>query len=58
MKDILFADTDSASVEKAVLTAYEQISATTLYPGDPVRLFLEALAYTIALQNNVRGCPS
>lgn len=53
MKDILFADTDSASVEKAVLTAYEQIAATTLYPGDPVRLFLEALAYTIALQNNV-----
>lgn len=53
MSEILFADTDSASVENAVLTAYETIARTTLYPGDPVRLFLESLAYTLALQNNV-----
>ncbi len=53
MSEIVFADTDSASVENAVLTAYETIAQTTLYPGDPVRLFLEALAYTLALQNNV-----
>ena len=36
-----------------MLTAYEQIANTTLYPGDPVRLFLESVAYVIALQNNV-----
>lgn len=53
MSGILFADVDSASVESAVLGAYEDIAGTTLYPGDPVRLFLESLAYTIALQNNV-----
>lgn len=53
MSEILFADIDSASVEKAVINAYETIAQTTLYPGDPVRLFLESLAYTLALQNNV-----
>lgn len=53
MSGILFADVESASVEENVLTTYEQIASTTLYPGDPVRLFLESLAYTIALQNNV-----
>lgn len=53
MSEILFADIDSASVEDAVITAYEQIAQTTLYPADPVRLFLESIAYTLALQNNV-----
>lgn len=53
MSEILFADIDSRDVEAAVLAAYEHIARTTLYPGDPVRLFLESLAYTIALQNNV-----
>lgn len=53
MPEILFADIDPATVEESILTTYEQISGQTLYPADPVRLFLEALAYTIALQNNV-----
>lgn len=52
MSEILFADIESASVEENVLTAYEQIAETTLYPGDPVRLFLESLACTIAVQAN------
>lgn len=53
MPEILFADVDSASVEDAVIRAYEQIAQITLYPGDPVRLFLESIAYTLARQNNV-----
>lgn len=53
MSGILFADIDSESVEKAVINAYETIAQTTLYPGDPVRLFLESIAYTLAVQNNV-----
>lgn len=48
-----FADLDAASVESSVLTAYERIAETTLYPGDPVRLFLESLAYVLAVQNQV-----
>lgn len=53
MAEILFADVDSATVEDAVIRAYEQIAQVTLYPGDPARLFLESIAYTLALQNNV-----
>jgi hypothetical protein len=53
LNDITFADLDIGSVESSVLTAYERIAETTLYPGDPVRLFLESLAYVIAVQNQV-----
>lgn len=53
MSQISFADLDIAGVEAAVLTGYERIAETTLYPGDPVRLFLESLAYVLALQNHV-----
>lgn len=50
---INFSDLDPASVESSVLTLYESVAQTTLYPGDPVRLFLESLAYVIATQNSV-----
>lgn len=53
MSEIFFADINSESVEAAVLSDYEKIAGTTLYPGDPVRLFLEALTYTLTVQNNV-----
>lgn len=53
MSEILFADIDPANVEKEIITTYETIAQTILYPGDPVRLFLEAIAYTLAIQNNV-----
>lgn len=53
MSDIVFADVNAGDVEAAVLTTYERLAGTTLYPGDPVRLFLESLAYTLTLQNNV-----
>ncbi len=48
-----FAELSVEGVEKSVLTAYETIAQTTLYPGDPVRLFLESIAYVLALQNSV-----
>lgn len=53
MNDITFANTNPASVESSVIGTYESITGSTLYPGDPVRLFLEGLAYVIATQNNV-----
>lgn len=53
MSQLSFAETDPASVESAVIGTYESITGSTLYPGDPVRLFLEALAYTLSVQNNV-----
>ena len=48
-----FAERSVGDVEKSVLTSYETIAKTTLYPGDPVRLFLESLAYVLALQNSI-----
>ncbi len=51
--DLSFADLDVTGVEATVLTAYEGLAGTTLYPGDPVRLFLESLAYIVAVQNQV-----
>ena len=48
-----FAETDVAAVEASVLAAYEGLTGTTLQPGDPVRLFLESLAYVVGVQNAV-----
>ena len=48
-----FAELAPASIESSVLTGYEQVAGVTLYPGDPVRLFLESLAYVLAVQNQV-----
>lgn len=53
MADIRFSELDPRKVEADVITAYEKIAGVTLYPGDPVRIFLESLAYTLSLQNNV-----
>lgn len=51
LPDISFCETDTAKVEAAVITKYEELAGVTLYPGDPVRLFLEGVAYLLALQN-------
>ena len=53
LPDIQFADLDPAIIEKEVFQTYETITGQTLFPGDPVRLFLESLAYTLCLQNNL-----
>ncbi|MCG8632246.1 MAG: baseplate J/gp47 family protein [Desulfobacterales bacterium] len=50
LPDIEFCSTDSRLVEQSVITTYEGITGATLYPGDPVRLFLESLASVIIQQ--------
>ena len=50
---ISFAEGNAADVEAAVIGAYERLSGVTLQRADPVRLFLESLAYVITVQNNV-----
>lgn len=50
LPDIQFCETDAAAVQAEVLAGYEAVTGRTLYPGDPERLFLEGLAYVIALQ--------
>lgn len=51
LPDISFADLDPANVESSIITVYEGLAEKTLFPGDPVRLFLESLAYIITMQN-------
>jgi phage-related baseplate assembly protein len=53
LPDIAFCETDAAAVQAGVLADYQAITGRTLYPGDPERLFLEGLAYVIALQRFV-----
>lgn len=53
LQDVTFCELDSRAIESAVITAYERIAGVTLYAGDPVRLFLESLAWTLTIQNNL-----
>ena len=48
-----FAPLSAADIEASILTAYERLAGVTLQPGDPVRLFLESLAYTVSVQNQL-----
>lgn len=45
--------TSPQETENNILKRYEEITGTTLYPADPVRLFLKSLAYVISVQNAV-----
>lgn len=52
LQDITFADKDAETIVSDVIAGYEQVSGTTLYPGDPVRLYLETIAYMLSLQRS------
>lgn len=49
LPSVSFAPMDPAENEKNILGRYEQITGQTLYPGDPVRLFLESVAMDITI---------
>lgn len=51
LPNISFSELDPAAVESSIITVYESVSGSTLFPGNPVRLFLESLAYIISMQN-------
>ena len=57
LQDVQFAPTDARVIETAVLSGFEKAAQNAgqadfkLYPGDPRRLFLEAVALLIAQQN-------
>lgn len=53
LPEIEFAPQSAAEIEAQVITGYEKALGRTLQPGDPERLFLESLAYFIAVQNAV-----
>jgi len=53
LPDIHFCDTDAGNIEQSVITTYEAIANVSLFPGDPVRLFLEGLAAIIIQQRQL-----
>lgn len=53
LPNIEFASKDVSQIEADVITTYEAISGRKLAPGDPVRLFLQAVAQIIAHQRTL-----
>ena len=52
LADIVFVDTDKSKVQTEIINAYEAVSGRSLATGDPVRLFLLAVANIIILLLN------
>lgn len=50
LPELQFADKSTANIEKSVIGLYEAMAGRTLAKGDPVRLFLEAIAAVIVQQ--------
>lgn len=50
LPDVEFASKDISKIQTDIITTYEAISGRKLAPGDPVRLFLQAIASIIAQQ--------
>ena len=53
LADITFAERNPAIIETAVITGYEKIANRTLAKGDPIRLFLESIAFIIIHQRHL-----
>lgn len=50
LPDIDFAPLDAEEIQSSIMTTYEAITGRTLFPGDPVRLFLISLSSLIIQQ--------
>ena len=53
LPEIEFVDRSTAEVEQDIIQEYESITGRRLASGDPVRLFLEALAYIVTQQRSI-----
>lgn len=49
LPELSFIETDATTIEAEGIALYETITDRTLSPGDPERLFIEALLYRLAL---------
>jgi phage-related baseplate assembly protein len=50
LPQITFAEKSAQEIESNIITTYEAIAGKTLFPGDPVRLFLQSIAALIIQQ--------
>lgn len=53
LPEISFSPQDASETLAEIIASYEKLASTTLQPGDPVRLFLNTLAYRVSVQNGV-----
>lgn len=53
LPDLNFTEKSASAIQADIISTYERISQTTLQRADPVRLFLDSLAYLIYIQNNL-----
>lgn len=49
---ITFVEKDSETIAAELVAKYEEITGTTLYPSSPVLLFLDTIAYELALHRS------
>lgn len=52
LPQVTFAEKDAETILSDLIARYEQATGATLYPGDPVRLFLSTIAYELVLQRS------
>lgn len=50
--DITFVETDMAKIQEQLINLYTTITDRTLAAADPIRLFLNCIAYVIIMQRN------
>ena len=50
LPEISFVDINVEDIRDSIITTYEALVGKTLYPGDPVRMFLETIANIIVQQ--------
>lgn len=53
LPEIHFADCNVTVIKRGIMESYEKASGISLQPEDPVRLFLEMLAYLASVQNGL-----
>lgn len=50
LPEVSYVDSDVEEIERGIIEGYEALSERVLFPGDPIRLFLESLALIIMQQ--------
>lgn len=53
LPEITFAGKDAEDILSDLIARYEEATGERVYPGDPVRLFLDTVAYELAYQRNL-----
>ena len=53
LPEVSYVDSDVENIQSSIIEGYEALSGRILFPGDPLRLFLESLALIIVQQRSL-----